>query len=264
MRVEIFAFILTLLAGLATGIGSIIALFAKKNNYKFLSFSLGFSAGVMLYASMVEIFSKGKIALTTALGDKKGYFICVVAFFGGMALIYLIDKLIPCSEEAVENKSKEEIIKSKNSSLLRMGIFTALALAIHNFPEGLATFMSALQGASFAVPIALAIALHNIPEGIAVSVPVYYATGSKKKAFWYSFISGLTEPIGAVIGYLILRPFINDMVMGFVFAGVAGIMVYISLDELLPSAWSYSKKKYSVIGLILGMIIMAISLVLFV
>ena len=144
-----------------------------------------------------------------------------------------------------------------------MGLFTALAIGIHNFPEGLATFIAALQEPSIAIPIAVAIALHNVPEGIAVSVPIYYATGSKKKAFLYSFLSGLSEPLGAIIGYLILRPFLNDTIMGIIFGMVAGIMIYISLDELLPSAREYGEHHLSIYGLVAGMILMAVSLLLF-
>ncbi len=146
---------------------------------------------------------------------------------------------------------------------MRMGLFTALTMAIHNFPEGLATFVSALQNPSIAIPIVVAIAIHNIPEGIAVSVPIYHATGSKSKAFWYSFLSGLAEPIGAFVGWLLFLPIMNDLVFGIIFAAVAGIMVFISLDELLPSAKEYGEHHLSIYGLILGMMVMAVSLLLF-
>ena len=147
---------------------------------------------------------------------------------------------------------------------MRTGVFTALAIAIHNFPEGLATFVSALQSPEVAIPIVIAIAVHNIPEGIAVSVPVYYATGNKKRAFFLSFASGLSEPVGALIGYLILMPFMSDVVYGVLFAAVAGIMVFISLDELLPSAREYGEHHLSIYGLVAGMAVMALSLWLFV
>ena len=151
----------------------------------------------------------------------------------------------------------------KQQKLLRMGIFTALAISIHNFPEGLATFMSALQDPQIAIAVAIAIAIHNIPEGIAVAMPIYYATGNRKKAFLFSFLSGLTEPIGALIGYLIFLPIMSDLVFGIVFASVAGIMVFISLDELLPASREYGKPYLSMYGLIGGMLIMALSLLLF-
>lgn len=262
-----FAFSLTLFAGLCTGIGSILAFFTKKTNTKFLSISLGFSAGVMIYVSMIEIFFKAKDSLIKELGVKSGSWMTVIAFFSGMLIIAIIDKLIPSQENPHEIYKVEEINENKGNSsskLLRMGLFTALAIGIHNFPEGLATFISALKEPSIAIPIAVAIAIHNIPEGIAVSVPVYYATDNKKKAFFYSFLSGLSEPIGAVIGYLILMPFINDIVFGVIFAAVAGIMVFISLDELLPSAREYGEHHLSIYGLVSGMIVMAISLLLFI
>lgn len=261
------AFGLTLFAGLATGIGSALAFFTKKTNKKFLSISLGFSAGVMIYVSMIEIFVKAQDALTNELGTKLGSWVTVISFFAGMFFIAIIDKLIPSGENPHDMHKIEDIDNKeqyKDKKLLRMGLFTALAVAIHNFPEGLATFISALQEPSIAIPITIAIAIHNIPEGIAVSVPVYYATGSKRKAFFYSFLSGLSEPVGAIVGYLILMPFINDIMFGVIFASVAGIMVFISLDELLPSAREYGEHHLSIYGLIAGMMVMAISLLLFI
>ncbi|MGL4773372.1 MAG: zinc transporter ZupT [Clostridium sp.] len=269
----LFALGLTLFAGLSTGIGSLMALFTKRTNTKFLSISLGFSAGVMIYVSMIEIFFKAKDSLVGELGLKTGSWVTVISFFGGIALIALIDKLIPsednphevCKVEDMEcTCSNKENCSKRDGKLLRMGVFTALAVGIHNFPEGLATFISGLQDPTIALPIAFAIAIHNIPEGIAVSVPIYFATGNKKKAFMYSFLSGLSEPIGAIIGYLILMPFLNDVMFGVIFAGVAGIMVFISLDELLPSAREYGEHHLSIYGLISGMAIMAISLLLFI
>ena len=274
----LFAFTLTLFAGLSTGIGSLIAFFAKKTNKKFLSISLGFSAGVMIYVSMIEIFVKAQDALTMELGEKLGAVWTVIAFFGGMFLIALIDKVIPSAENPHEPRNviadcegcgdceicvKEAKQKREKEQLMRTGIFTALAIAIHNFPEGMATFVSAFQDPSVAIPVVAAIAIHNIPEGIAVSVPIYQATGSKKRAFAYSFLSGLAEPIGALAGWLILIPIMSDMVYGIIFAGVAGIMVFISIDELLPAAREYGEHHLSVYGMIGGMIVMAVSLLLF-
>jgi ZIP family zinc transporter len=263
----LIAFGLTLFAGLATGIGSALAFFAKRTNTKFLSLALGFSAGVMIYVSFVEIFFKAKESLAEAFGPTKGTWLTVVAFFGGILLIGIIDKLVPSFENPHEIRSVEEMgpeqPSDKNQKLLRMGMFTALAIAIHNFPEGLATFAAALSDPALGVSIAVAIAIHNIPEGISVSVPIYYATGSKKKAFYYSFLSGVAEPVGALIGYFILLNFFSDFVFGILFAGVAGIMVFISLDELLPSAQKYGEHHLSIYGLIVGMAVMALSLLLF-
>lgn len=259
------AFLMTLIAGLSTGIGSLIAFVTKHTNRKFLSISLGFSAGVMIYVSMMEIFPQANDSLTLELGIVKGSCLTAIAFFGGMLVIAIIDKLIPSEKnphevKLVEMENEEEY---KSNKLMRMGVFTAIAIAIHNFPEGLATFITALHDPSVAIPIVVAIAIHNIPEGIAVSVPIYQATGSKKKAFIYSFLSGLAEPVGAIIGWLILMPIMNDIIFGILFAGVAGVMVFISFDELLPAAREYGEHHLSLYGLISGMIVMAISLLLF-
>ena len=297
-----FALGLTLLAGMATGIGSAIAFFAKRTNYRFLSVSTGFSAGVMLYVSFVEIFFKGADALSKAYGDYWGHWINAASFFGGVILIGLIDNLIPAAENPHETHSEEETAPlhdpsapvpdfdvldkaprdavaeartgthdhgSHRKKLLRMGIFTALAIGIHNFPEGLATFLAALEDPSLGVAIAIAIALHNIPEGISVSVPIYYATGNRGRAFAYSLLSGLAEPVGAGIAYVLLLLFVGTssggippQLMGALFGGVAGIMVYISLDELLPTSRAYGEGHDSLLGLFGGMAVMAVSLLM--
>ncbi|MGE4282416.1 MAG: zinc transporter ZupT [Clostridia bacterium] len=263
-----FAFALTLFAGLSTGVGSILAFFTKRTNTKFLSVALGFSGGVMIYVSMIEIFFKAKDALTADLGEVGGSWATVAAFFAGMFLIAVIDRLIPSGENPHEVKKIEDMHVEEetpqNNKLLKTGTFTALAIAIHNFPEGLATFTAALKDPSLGIAIAVAIAIHNIPEGIAVSVPVFYATGDRKKAFLLSFLSGLSEPVGAVVGYLILLPILNDVVFGLLFASVAGIMVFISVDELLPTAREYGEPHLSIYGMIAGMMVMAVSLLLLV
>jgi zinc transporter, ZIP family len=260
------AFLLTLFAGLSTGIGSAMAFFASRTNTKFLSISLGFSAGVMIYVSFVEIFSKARDVMTDAYGNQTGTWYTVLAFFAGMFFIAVIDKFIPSGENPHEMHSIEEMKDGnspKGKKLMRMGMMTALAIGIHNFPEGLATFTAAIQDPNLGIAIAVAIAIHNIPEGIAVSVPVYYATGSRRKAFKLSFLSGLSEPIGALVGYLILMPFMSPLVFGVVFASVAGIMVFISLDELLPAAREYGEHHLSIYGLVGGMAVMAVSLLMF-
>ena len=289
---------LTVFAGMATGIGSAIAFAAKRTNYRFLSVSTGFSAGVMLYVSFVEIFYKGTGALLEAYGNPLGHWINAASFFGGIVLIGLIDALIPAAENPHEMHSEEERAPLHDTSaprpdfgkpvpsggrtapfshdhghnrkrLMRMGLFTALAIAIHNFPEGLATFLAALQDPGLGIAIAVAIALHNIPEGISVSVPIFYATGDRRRAFIYSFLSGLAEPVGAIIAYAALRfvlggesGVIPPQVMGILFGGVAGIMVYISLDELLPTSRAYGTGHDSLFGLLAGMAVMAVSLLL--
>lgn len=258
-----FAFSLTLFAGLATGIGGLIAFHKKAASHTFLSFSLGFSAGVMIYVSFVEIFVKGKDALIDSYGNRNGYIYTTIAFFLGILLIAIIDKLVPDLDNPHEIKDITDL-KANDRKLMRMGLFSALAIAIHNFPEGLATFIAAYNDMALGFGIAIAIAIHNIPEGIAVAIPIYHASGSKKKAFTYAFLSGLSEPIGAVIGFFLLKAFISDALFGFVFAFVAGIMVYISLDELLPTAEKYGKHHTVIYGLLAGMGLMAISLILFI
>ena len=261
----ILAFALTAFAGLATGIGSAIAFFAKRTDKTFLSMALGFSAGVMIYVSLIEIFVKAQAALVEVHGKIAGSWLTVGAFFGGIFIIALIDRAVPSYENPHEAHAIEEMQTPvvQNNRLKRMGLLTALAIGIHNFPEGLATFFSALSEPALGIAIATAIAIHNIPEGISVSVPIYFATGSKKKAFWFSFLSGVSEPTGALIGYTILRPFFSQTVFGLLFAAVAGIMVFISLDELLPTAKEYGKGHVAIYGLISGMAVMALSLLLF-
>lgn len=265
----LFAFGITLLAGLSTGIGSALAFYTKRTNEKFLSAALGFSAGVMIYVSMIEIFAKARNSLEAIYGPTKGYWAVTLGFFAGIAVIAIIDRFVPSEENPHEMRDVDEMAATteavkaaENKALMRMGLFSALAIAIHNFPEGLATFVGALQDPALGVSIAVAIAIHNIPEGIAVSVPIYYATGSKRKAFRYSFLSGLSEPIGALVGFFLLRSFINDAVFGIVFALVAGIMVYISLDELLPTAEKYGEHHVAIYGSVAGMGVMALSLLL--
>lgn len=194
----LFAFSLTLLAGLSTGIGSAIALFTKRTNTRFLSVALGFSAGVMIYVSFMEIMVKAKESLVAQMGEKAGNWAAAGAFFLGIAIIAIIDKLVPSTENPHEMRMVEEMTpearadRQKRGKLMRMGTMSALAIAIHNFPEGLATFTASLKEPALGIAIAVAIAIHNIPEGLAVSVPIYYATGNRKKAFWYSFLSGVS------------------------------------------------------------------------
>lgn len=253
------AFLLTMLAGLATVIGSVTALFAKPAKKRFLSAALGFSAGVMLYISFVEMFDKSQAYLGEVYGSIPGMWLACLAFFGGMAVIMIIDNLIP-SPESNMTASK---IGENDKGLERMGVLMALAIGIHNFPEGLATFTSTLDDVSLGAAIAVAIAIHNIPEGIVTAVPIYYATGNKRKAFLVSAVSGLTEPLGAAIGYLILRPFLNSTVYGIIFGFIAGIMVYISVEELIPMAREYDKGNSMILGAAAGMAVMAVSLILF-
>lgn len=293
------AFGLTLIAGMATGIGSVVAFAAKRTNYRFLAVSTAFSAGVMLYVSFIEIFVKGTESLAKSYGGYWANWINAASFFGGILLIGVIDNLVPAGENPHETHSAEEMAPLHDSSaplpdfrdkkrglgiqrdagvhdhgihhrrLMRMGLFTALVIGIHNFPEGLATFLGALQDPSVGFAIAVAVALHNIPEGISVSVPIFYATGNRRKAFAYSLLSGLAEPVGAAAAYLLLLVFtggemgkVPPQITGIMFGAVAGIMVYISIDELLPTSRAYGKGHDSLLGLVAGMVVMALSLLL--
>jgi zinc transporter, ZIP family len=260
----LLAFALTTFAGLSTGFGSLLAFFAKRENKFFLATALGFSAGVMIYVSFVEMLPESLELLESVHGEHAAAWIMAAGFFAGIFFIGIIDRLVPEYENpheirSVGNIRHPDLAKEK---LHRMGVFAALAIAIHNFPEGIATFFATLHDPALGVAIAVAVALHNIPEGIAVAVPIYYATGSRKKAFWLSLLSGLAEPLGAVIGYLVLRPFFSDSVFGMVFAGVAGIMVFISIDELFPAAKEYDQGHAPIYALIIGMMVMALSLLL--
>lgn len=249
------ALLLTALAGLSTGIGSTIAYFIKKPKMIYLSFSLGFSAGVMIYISFVELLPNGS--------EGVGEVGAVAAFFVGILFTGLIDMLIPQTTNPHDFKEPSEISGiHRDKGLMRAGLFTALAIGIHNLPEGLATFVTALSNAELGVIIAIAIAIHNIPEGISVSVPIFYATGDKKKAFIYSVLSGISEPVGAIVGFLILRPFLSEQLLAFLLAFIAGIMVYVSLDELLPIAHHYGESHAVILGISLGMLVMALSLLI--
>lgn len=254
---------------MSTAIGSALAFFVKKTNTAFLSIALGFSAGVMLYLSFVEIFPKALESLEKAISPSQAYLVATLSFFGGIALTALIDRIVPDVANPHEPKEVDALEhspspqqKKEAQALMRMGLFTALAITLHNFPEGIATFIAALENPALGISIAIAVAIHNIPEGIAVSVPIYYATGSRLKAFAYSALSGLAEPLGAIVGFFILSFFLNGTTFGIIFAGVGGIMVYIALDELLPTAEKYGEHHKVIYGLVAGMALMALSLIL--
>ncbi len=260
----LIAFLLTLFAGLATAIGGLVVCFARRTNTKFLSFSLGLSAGVMILVSFGEFLVVSREMLVGEMGETRGLGVMWLCFFAGIALIGIIDRLIPSFENPHEIRPVEEMDApvGKGSKLMRMGILTASAIAIHNFPEGIATLISAVENPALGVAIAIAIAIHNIPEGIAVAVPIYQSTQSKRKAFTMSLLSGLAEPLGAIVAYLILMPYLSPVLMGQIFAIVAGIMVFISLDELLPATHAYDEHHIAIYGLITGMAVMALSLVI--
>lgn len=274
------AFLLTLGAGLATGLGGVIIMFTKKFSPKMLSASMGFSAGVMILISFVELFSNARISLSGIYGENRGLFYTLLSFFGGMALIAIIDYLVPSYENPHEvseltlevhdeacnlptNPEQQHKIDPGTKKLLRVGVLSSIVIAVHNFPEGIATFVSAMENPALGISIAFAIALHNIPEGIAIAIPIYYATKKKSKAVLLATLSGLAEPIGAVLGYLLLSSLLTDSFLGIILAAVAGIMVYISLDELLPTAENYGAHHIAIMGVIAGMAFMGFGLLLF-
>lgn len=254
-------FLLTILAGLSTGIGSIITFFVRPNNRAFLAVVLGFSGGVMIYVAFVELLTTAREILIASSGESVGAWLTVASFFAGVIISAVVDLLVPDFENphvAAEDMSAN-VAKAR---LHRMGLLTAITIGLHNFPEGFATLMATQADVAVGVAVAVAIAMHNIPEGIAVSVPIFFATGNRLRAFMFSFLSGLAEPMGALVGYLILRPFMSNVLMGVVLAGVSGIMVFISLDQLIPNSKKYGKSHHSVYGLVGGMAVMALSLLL--
>ena len=235
------ALFLSFLAGAATAIGGGLAFVIKKENLRVLSLGLGFSAGVMIYVSFMELLPQAKEALSALYGARMAGWTGVGLFFAGIVLAWLIDTLLP-------SHHVEEHTLDKSAKLKHLGIFTALALAAHNFPEGLATFMASMENTSLGISIAVAVGIHNIPEGVAVALPVYHATGRRG------------EPVGALIGFLLLRSLLNEAAFGVMFALISGIMVYIALDELLPTAHEYGDGHQVIWGVVAGMMVMAVSL----
>ena len=250
------AFLICLFAGLSTAVGGLLVALKRDLDERFLAVSLGFSAGVMLYISLVELLPQGIEGLEEA-GVSSANVWGPAAFFAGVLLIAVIDRFVP---EDINPHEEPSAIGA--ARMRRVGLMTALAIAIHNFPEGFATFFVALQDPVLAAPIAVAIAIHNVPEGIAVAVPIHEATGKRWRAAGWATLSGLAEPLGAILGYLFLKPFLGPASLGLTFAMIAGIMVFVSLDKLLPTAISTDRHHAAVYGVIGGMAVMAVSLVL--
>lgn len=245
-------------AALATVIGGLIVFAARQPNPKLLSFGLAFAGGAMVYVSLVEIFAKSQAAFSQVYDLKFGYLAATLAFFAGIFLLAIIDRLIPNPHAGMTLAQSAE-----KKHIARLGVLTALAITAHNFPEGLATFFATYDSPVVGAPLAFAIAVHNIPEGVSIAIPIYFATGSKGKALLASLLSALAEPVGALLGYLVLAPFLSPFVYGAVFGVIAGVMVFLALDELLPAAKRYSEGHQTVYGMLLGMGVIAASLVLF-
>jgi ZIP family zinc transporter len=250
----VFALVLSTLAGLSTTVGSLMAFFVRKPGPRLMTLTLGFSGGVMILVSFVELLPGGIDAI--------GFGPANLAFFGGMAVMFLVDALIPhdyMAEHHHPDRDHEQE-DAMQGRLLKAGVLVALGLGIHNFPEGMASFATALSDPELGIVIAIAIAIHNIPEGLAVSAPIYAATGSRSQAFWWSFLSGVAEPAGALLAALVLMPFLTDAVLGALLSAVGGIMVFISIDELLPISRSYEEEHLSIVGIVAGMMVMSLSL----
>ncbi|MDD6794758.1 MAG: zinc transporter ZupT [Clostridiaceae bacterium] len=251
---SIFPIFLSLLAGLATVVGAFMVFFSKNNNKRIITFALSFSAGVMITISFTDLLPTAEETLIKVFGKVNGTLYSLLFLIIGIIIAMLIELFIPSGEGnfiSDNNNSKKNLFK--------VGFVTMIALMLHNFPEGIATYVSGYQNTTLGISIAIAIALHNIPEGISIAMPIYYATSSKKKAFKYTFISGIAEPVGAILAFIFLKPYINDIILSIIFALVAGIMIYIAFDELIPEARIYGYKLIYIISLIIGICIIPLS-----
>ena len=256
----ILPLLLTLFAGMSTLLGGFMTFFVKRNNLKALSIGLGFSAGVMVYISLTELLKSSSIMLLALFSEKISSLITFIFFFIGILIAIMIDYFIP--DHIEEDLFSEQQHCNHKHKIKRAGLITAIAVAVHNFPEGLATFLVSSHDLSLGIPVALAIAIHNIPEGIAVALPIYHSTGKKRNAILYSFLSGISEPIAGLVGILFLKMFMPEWMVGAMFAAVAGIMVYISFDTLLPMAREYGENHHVITGIVTGMFVIGLSLLI--
>ena len=243
---SMISLLLSLLAGLSTVIGAFIVFFSKSSNKKLITFALAFSAGVMITIAFTDLYPSAQETLVKQEGHLMGVLLSLLFMIIGVLIAFLIDHFIPEGDK-------------KGGDLYRVGFVSMIAIMLHNFPEGIATFVSGYQSTTLGIYIAMAIALHNIPEGISIAMPIYYSTNSKSKAFKYTFISGIAEPVGAFLAFLFLKPFINEIILAVIFALVAGIMLYIAFQELIPEARAYGYNKLYIFSLILGICIIPIS-----
>ena len=251
---------ITFLAGMTTVLGGCFTFFIKKDNLKSLSFVLGLSAGVMIFLGLTEILTNSNELLYKYFPNKAGWLV-FLGFFIGVLVALLIDWLIPDHIEEDLFVKQDECI-SNSHRIKRAGLLTAIAISMHNFPEGLSTFFMTTQSVTLGISVALAIAIHNVPAGIAIALPIYHATGKKRLAIFYSFLSGISELIGAIIGLFLFQTFLPQFSIGLIFASVAGILVYISFDTILPLSKEYGDGHYSVFGIMSGMFVIWASLLL--
>ena len=239
-------------AGMTTLLGAFIVFIIKKKNEKFITISLGFSAGVMISVSFNNLLPHAQEYLIAYSGEHIGVILTVLFLIFGVSLTYGLDRLVP--HDIIPAEGGKE-----HKNLFRVGFVSMLAITLHNFPEGIATFMSGYRDIELGISIAIAISMHNIPEGISVATPIYFATGSKRKAFRFTLISALSEPVGAVLTFLILRPFINNLMMGILFAFISGIMLYITIEELIPSSRQYGHTRVALISTFIGICLMPLA-----
>ena len=259
MTTYILPLLLTLFSGMATLLGGFITFFVKRNDLRVLSIGLGFSAGVMIYVSLSELIEEAATMLTPFYGVTPAKVAAFLGFFAGILVAIAIDYFIPDHIES-DFLSKSTKCQQKHR-IKRAGLITAIAVTLHNLPEGIATFLVASQDIRLGIPVAIAIAIHNLPEGIAIALPIFHATGKKRQAILYTFLSGISEPIGGLIGVLLLKTILPDQAVGIMTAAVAGIMIYISFDTLLPLAREYGENHHVIIGIVSGLLIMSFSLI---
>lgn len=257
----VIALILTLMAGMSTVLGGFLTFFVRRNSMKALSIGLGFSAGVMIYVSLTAIMLDAQHMLQLSFSAHSAAVIAFFSFFIGIAIAVLIDYFMPDHIET-DLFSAPHNYDHSHHKIKRAGLITAIAVAVHNFPEGMATFLVSSQNITLGIPVAIAIAIHNIPEGIAIALPIYHASGQKRQAIFYSFLSGIAEPIGGILGFILLKTIMPESMVGAMFAAVAGIMVYISFDTLLPMAIEYGENHHVITGILAGMFIIGLSLIL--
>lgn len=247
------ALVLALIAGLSTLLGALAVFTTRQRSQGLLAVSLGFAAGVMLSVSFTDLFPNARELLSAAFGTRPGAVLSVAALAGGILLAMALDHLVP--HEAFDQATGE----APHKNLLRVGVVSTLAIALHNLPEGMATFMAGYEDATLGLTIAFAIAMHNIPEGITVAMPIWYATGSRRRAFRYTLLSALAEPAGAGLAFLVLRPFISDMLLGSLFGVVSGIMIYIAVEELIPSSRQYGHDRSALWATFAGICLMPLT-----
>ena len=254
------AMLITLFAGLSTAIGAGIAFIVKKDNLKALSVGLGFSAGVMIFVSFMDMVPEAEKLLAMYFPHKSQWMV-YIGFIIGLIVAILIDYFLPDHIDT-DDVLNPDCTAHRDYKIKRAGLFTAIAICVHNFPEGMATFFTTTQNITLGLSVGIAIAIHNIPEGIAVALPMYHVTGKKRYAMLYAALSGITEPVGALVGMFIFGLFLPSALIGVLMAAVAGIMIYISFDTLLPLAKEYGDWHQSLIGIISGILVIWVSLIL--